>query len=67
MSNTQTPQVLRLPAVISMIGISKGSIYAYIKRGAFPAPIKLGPKASGWLASDVQAWIAERTAARGVQ
>ena len=35
-----------------------------IKDGTFPAPIKLGPKASGWLVSEVQNWIAERVSAR---
>lgn len=57
-------KVIRLPAVIDMIGMSKPTVYNMIKRGAFPAPIKLGQKASGWLVSEVQNWIAERISAR---
>lgn len=64
MQTIQTQQVVRLPAVMDMVGMSKGSIYNFIKAGTFPAPIKLGPKASGWLVSDVQNWIAERVSAR---
>ena len=64
MQTMQTQQVVRLPEVINMVGMSKGSIYNFIKDGTFPAPIKLGPKASGWLVSEVQNWIAERVSAR---
>lgn len=59
-----TPKILRLPAVMAMLGVSKPTIYLWIKRGAFPVPIKIGPKASGWLLSEIENWIAERAAAR---
>lgn len=37
-----------------------------IKAGSFPAPIKLGAQASGWLESEVQQWIREQaTRCRG--
>ena len=57
-------KVIRIPAVIDMVGLCKASIYNMIKRGDFPAPIKLGPKASGWMVSEVQGWIADRASAR---
>lgn len=60
-------KIIRLPAVLDMIGMSKPSVYNMIKRGDFPAPIKLGPKASGWLVNEVQGWIAERMSARAVK
>lgn len=60
-------KVIRIPAVIEMVGMCKASIYNMIKRGEFPAPIKLGPKASGWLVNEVQGWIAERISARAVK
>jgi predicted DNA-binding transcriptional regulator AlpA len=42
-------------------------MYARIKQGSFPAPIPLGTSHSvAWLASEIDAWIAERVrAARG--
>jgi len=53
-------KVLRLPAVKCRVGLGKSSIYAGIKKGTFVAPIKLGPRASGWLESDIDTWLAER-------
>lgn len=52
--------VLRLPAVKARVGLGKSSIYAAVKKGTFVAPIKLGPRASGWLESDIDAWLADR-------
>ena len=52
--------VLRLPTVKSRVALGRSSIYAAIKKGTFPAPIKLGERAVGWLESDVNIWLAER-------
>ncbi len=57
-------RILRLPAVMAMLGVSKPTIYLWIKKGAFPKPLKIGPKASGWLKSELDAWVAERAGAR---
>jgi prophage regulatory protein len=60
--------VLRLPAVRARTGRSRSSIYADIKLGRFPAPIKLGPRSVGWLETDVMSWLESRIAAsRGRQ
>lgn len=56
---SETPgRILRLPAVMDRTGLRTTAIYAHIKAGTFPRPVKLGPKASGWLESEVNAWIA---------
>ena len=47
-----------------MIGLSRSTIYEQIQAGTFPKPIRLGPKAVGWLESEVLAWIEARTAER---
>jgi prophage regulatory protein len=52
--------VLRLPAVKARVGLGKSSIYAGIKKGTFPAPIKLSERASGWLEHSIDAFLAER-------
>jgi prophage regulatory protein len=57
--------VLRLPSVKSRVALCRSSIYAAIKKGTFPAPIKLGERAVGWLESDVNRWLAERIQASG--
>ncbi len=56
-------KVLRIGAVADMLSLSKPVIYAWAAKGLFPKPIKLGPQASGWLVSDIEAWLASRSAA----
>lgn len=55
---------LRLPAVIERTGYSRSSIYELIKAGKFPAQVLLGPRATGWLESEVETWMQERIDAR---
>ena len=54
------PAFLRRKQVETRTGLSRSTIYQYIKDGAFPKPIPLGPRAVGWLESDVGDWIAAR-------
>ncbi len=61
---TQTIQrelaILRRKQVQIRTGLSRSTIYHYIKDGVFPKPVALGPRAVGWLESEVSEWIAER-------
>ncbi len=52
--------ILRLPQVKIKVGLSRSSIYAAIALGRFPAAIPLGPRARGWLESDVEAWLRQQ-------
>lgn len=54
--------ILRRKQVESRAGIPRSTLYAKMQSGDFPRPIKLGARSVGWLASDVDAWIAERIA-----
>ena len=54
-------KILRLPKVIERVGFARSSIYAFVSRGGFPSPIKIGDRAVGWLDSDIDAWIDART------
>ena len=54
------PAFLRRKQVETRTGLSRSTIYQYIKDGAFPKPEPLGPRAVGWLESDVSEWIAGR-------
>jgi prophage regulatory protein len=62
--STQTTgeKLLRLPDVESRTGLRKSAIYAGMKAGTFPPCLKLGPRASAWPSSAIDAWIAERIA-----
>ena len=55
---------LRLPQVMQKIGLSRSEIYRRISLGQFPAQYKIGERTSAWLASEIDAWIAERLQGR---
>lgn len=59
------PNILRLPDLIAQTGLSRSTIYRYIADGIFPRPVSLGPRAVGWLETDVAEWIDDRVQARG--
>jgi prophage regulatory protein len=50
-------RIIRMPELEETVGLSAATIYRRIKAGEFPAQIKLGKHASGWLQSAVQGWI----------
>ena len=53
-------KILRLPEVLSTVGLSRSSLYALIAKGDFPRQIRLSPRTSGWRLSDVEDWIKRR-------
>jgi prophage regulatory protein len=55
--------VVRLPQVKAQTGLSRSTIYQLMADGNFPKSIALGPRAVGWLASDIDDWIDARIAA----
>jgi prophage regulatory protein len=55
---------LRRPAVEEMTGLNRSSIYEYMAKGTFPKPIRLGPRAVGWLEPEIIAWQKQRIAER---
>lgn len=57
-------ELLRLPAVLSIVKIPKSSWWRGIKEERFPKPIKLGPRTSAWLTSDIKALIDRLAAER---
>jgi prophage regulatory protein len=53
-------RIIRWPEVHERVGYCRSNIYYLIQSGDFPSPIKLGPRAVGWLESDVENWIESR-------
>lgn len=45
------------PASKGLIGVSDKTIWQWVKRGAFPAPIKLSDSVTVWRLSDIQTWM----------
>ena len=58
---------LRLPQVIDRTGYRKTAIYERIQQGEFPRPVKLGPRAVGWLDTEVEEWMRGRLRIRDAQ
>lgn len=58
--STHHDPLLKLPAVEAMVLLRRSSIYAMVKRGEFPAPIKLSRRLVCWPSSLVEAWISGR-------
>ena len=52
--------ILRRPQVERRTGLSRSTLYQYIKDGQFPKAISLGPRSVGWLESEISDWIAQR-------
>mgnify|MGYP001469436622 FL=1 len=48
------------PASKGLLGVSDKTIWNWVKRGEFPAPVKLSPTVTVWRLSEVQAWMASK-------
>jgi len=58
--------ILRFGEVRKKTGLCRAHVHALAAQGRFPKPLKLVPggRASGWLCSEINEWIADRVAAR---
>lgn len=52
--------ILRLAQVMQRTGLSRSSIYHFVKTKKLKPPIRLGARAVGWLESDVDEFIEDR-------
>ncbi|WP_068302328.1 AlpA family transcriptional regulator [Pararhodobacter sp. CCB-MM2] len=58
-------ELIRMPQVIKMTGMSKSAIYAQIKEGAFPRPLKISQRHVAWDKQHVIDWIQSLPLAKG--
>jgi len=61
MLNHSNQDLLRLPQVLRIIPVSRSTWYLGVKRGAYPPPVKIGRRASGWRRRDVEKLAAHFT------
>jgi len=54
---SNTPRLIRRPAVQAKTAVSRSRIYALIKQGKFPKPIQLGAMSVAWIESEIDLWI----------
>jgi prophage regulatory protein len=57
-------RILRIRDVMAKTGLSQSQVYELIARSEFPMQLKLGPKAVGWVESEIEAWIKDKMDAR---
>jgi prophage regulatory protein len=60
MDDVANPKIIRLPGVLSRIGIKRSTLYQMIESGDFPKQIKLGERSVGWLETEINLWIKTR-------
>ncbi len=57
-------KVLKVKQVATEINVSVPQVYKLVSLGRFPKPIKLGERGSGWLTSEIDAWLQSRVDVR---
>ena len=55
-----TANLLRRPQVEARTGLSRSTLYEWMKRGEFPQPVKLGTRIVAWRESDITEWLDSR-------
>lgn len=58
-------RLLRRREVEEITGMSRSSLYRLMQGGEFPRPVKVGPTAVRWRASDITVWLESRPVAMG--
>lgn len=55
-------RLLRLQDVRSATGLCRSMIYRLEAENRFPGRVKIGPRAVGWVESEIAQWVADRIA-----
>ena len=58
-------RLLTRPEVETHCGIARSTIYRLMRSGQFPEPVKVGPRAVRWPASEIEEWLNTRPRATG--
>jgi prophage regulatory protein len=53
-------RLIRWHEVHQLTGLCRSHVHAMVSRGDFPAPIKLGSRASAWVEGEVLQWVQDR-------
>ena len=53
-------KLIRRPQVEELTGLKRSQIYANVKKGLMPAPVKIGAKAVAWRENEILSWINSR-------
>jgi len=58
--SSKIPLFLSDEQLAKRYGVSRSTIWRWLRKGDFPSPVKLGPGCTRWPLDDVQAWEAEK-------
>ena len=61
----QNDHMMTRAEVEARCGIARTTVYRLMRAGQFPEPLRIGPRAVRWPASEIEAWLAERPRATG--
>ena len=53
-------KIYRASEVIKILSIGKSTLWRWVETGAFPKPLKLGDRVTGWSQETIQNWIDNR-------
>lgn len=63
--NAAATGYLRLPAVKSLTGLGRSTIYRRIAEGRFPSPFDLDGGRVGWRRAEIEDWLQSRPRLKG--
>jgi prophage regulatory protein len=49
-------RIIRKKQLTDFTGLKRTALEDAVKRGDFPKPVKIGPRAIGWLEDDIAQW-----------
>ena len=58
-------ELLRREDVEALLGVSRSWIYAEMRAGRFPEPVKISKRAVRWRVADLDEWMSSRPVAHG--
>lgn len=56
----EADRILRTGESAAKLGVSRATLYVWVKQGLLQPPLRIGPRASGWRESTLDAFIARR-------
>lgn len=58
MTNTNIDKkVVNFQEVLTLLGVSKSTLYRLIEAGLFPKPFKLGVRLNAWRVETIETWL----------
>jgi len=57
MTDVSSCKVIRTTQVLDMLGVSRVTLYRWVRAGRFPKPLAASGRAFGYRLADVEAWM----------